>query len=239
MIDLHCHILPGLDDGAKDIQDSIAMARQAEDDGIEVVCATPHIRSDHNVQIAQIAERVRVLQEALEDRGLGVQLAPGGELAQRQADGLSEEELRAVAIGGKGGWVLLEPAPGPLSDDLERTVSRLARRGLSSIVAHPERHAAEDFEQRLRRLVSHGCVIQWTAEFVTAPGPREFVLRVAREGLVHVLGSDAHSARVGRPVNLAGAFAQLASVCSPQRMRWMRQDAPRAILRGEPVSPMP
>lgn len=239
MIDLHCHILPGLDDGAKDLEDSIAMAQQAEEDGIEVVCATPHIRSDHNVQIMEIAERVRVLQEALEDRGLGVRLAPGGELAQLQADGLGEEELRAVAIGGKGGWVLLEPAPGPLGDDLELTVARLARRGVSSIVAHPERHAAEDFEQRLRSLVSHGCVIQWTAEFVAAPGPREFALRLACEGLVHVLGSDAHSAAIGRPVHLAEAFAQLASVCSPQRMQWMCEDAPRAILRSEPVSPMP
>jgi protein-tyrosine phosphatase len=239
LIDLHCHILPGLDDGASDLWDSLEMARQADEDGVELVCATPHIRSDHDVRIGEIAERVHALQGELQGRGLHVRLAPGGELAQRQAATLSERELRAVALGGAGGWVLLEPAPGPLGEDLERTVAELSARGLASIVAHPERHAAEDFESRLQRLAGHGCLIQWTAEFVARAEPRDLVLELARKGLVHLLGSDAHSGFAGRPVHLAGAFARLAATCSPERVRWMREDAPRAILRAEPVSPMP
>jgi pyruvate-formate lyase-activating enzyme len=62
VIDLHCHILPALDDGALDLDDSLEMARQAQEDGIAVVCATPHIRHDHKVRVEEIAERVHSLQ---------------------------------------------------------------------------------------------------------------------------------------------------------------------------------
>ncbi|HST34543.1 MAG TPA: CpsB/CapC family capsule biosynthesis tyrosine phosphatase [Solirubrobacteraceae bacterium] len=239
MIDLHCHILPGLDDGARDIDDSIAMARQGEQDGVEIVCATPHIRSDHAVGIDQIAQRVRLLQGELDVDGVRVSIVPGGELAQSEADRLTDEELHTVALGGAGGWVLLEPAAGALGDDLERTVGRLAEREVASVVAHPERHAGSDFERRLRRLTELGCLIQWTAQFVAEAAPGDLVLELARDGLVHLLGSDSHSAAIGRPVQLGAGFARLESVCSPQRVRWMREHAPRAILRAEPVAAMP
>ncbi|MFI4984593.1 MAG: tyrosine-protein phosphatase [Solirubrobacterales bacterium] len=236
MIDLHCHILPGLDDGALDLQDSLEMARQAEDDGITVVCATPHIRHDHNVRIEEIASRVRAVQQELLDHGVGVQVVPGGELAQTEADRLTEGQLRSVTLGGAGGWVLLEPAPGPLGDGLEALVQRLAQRGLGSVIAHPERHAGVDFEERLGRLTRAGCLIQWTAEFVAEAAAGDHLLRLADAGLVHLLGSDAHSSHAGRPVRLAAGFARLATVCSPEHLKWMIEKAPRAILDGEPVS---
>lgn len=239
MIDLHCHILPGLDDGALDLNDSVAMARQAEQDGIAVVCATPHIRADHDVRIEDIAGRVAAVQRELIARGVRVQLVPGGELAQAEADRLTDVQLRSVALGGSGGWVLLEPAPGPLTSDLEALVRRLAGRGLSSVIAHPERHAAADFEERLGALVSSGCLIQWTAEFLADAEPGGHTLRLAREGWVHLLGSDAHSSHAGRPVRLAAGFARLATVCTPARLKWIVADAPTAILRGDPVTPPP
>jgi protein-tyrosine phosphatase len=235
VIDLHCHILPGLDDGALDIEDSLAMARQAHADGIGTVCATPHIRHDHVVRIEEIAERVRRVQEHLEDHGVPVRVLPGGELAQTEAEGLSEERVRLIALGGAGGWVLVEPAPGPLGEGLEALAERLAGRGLRILIAHPERHAGEDFVERLRALVGRGCLIQWTAEFVARAAPGDLAL----EGLVHVLGSDAHSSHGGRPVALAAGFESLARVCSPERIAWMRDTAPEAIVRGEPVTPMP
>lgn len=239
LIDLHCHILPALDDGARDLQDSLAMGRQAEADGIEIVCATPHIRDDHDVPIGQIAERVRELRGAFVEHGLRVELVPGGELAQQRAGRLQERELRAVALGGEGGWVLLEPAPGPLGEELEHTVAELVERGLRCAIAHPERHAGADFELRLRRLAELGCLIQWTAEFVAQAGDGDLVLGLAREGLVHLLGSDAHSASIGRPVELAAGFDRLRKVCSPERVRWIREQAPRAIVRGEAHGALP
>jgi protein-tyrosine phosphatase len=237
MIDLHCHILPGLDDGARDIEDSIAMARQAREDGIAVVCATPHIRHDHDVRIEEIATRVSEVGEALVERGIDVRLRPGGELAETEADRCSDAQLHLAALGGAGGWVLLEPAPGPLGKSLEALVGRLEMRGLGTIVAHPERHAGTDFEERLEALVSRGCLIQWTAEFVAQAAEDDLVLRLAREGLVHLLGSDAHSSHAGRPVRLAAGFARLATVCEPARISWMADWAPRAVLRAERFSP--
>ncbi len=77
MIDLHCHILPALDDGALDLEDSVEMARQAEQDGIAVVCATPHIRGDHDVRIEEIAARARSLQQELHGPRGGRSGAPG------------------------------------------------------------------------------------------------------------------------------------------------------------------
>ncbi len=240
MIDLHCHILPALDDGALDLDDSLAMARQAREDGIAVVCATPHIRHDHKVRVEEIAERVHSLQVHLDAQGIDVRIRPGGELAETEADRLTDAKLRLVALGGAGGWVLLEPAPGPLGNSLEECVERLAARGLQTVVAHPERHAGADFEERLQRLASSGCLIQWTAEFVADAAPGDLVLALAEQGLVHLLGSDAHSSHAGRPVRLAAGFARLATVCAPAWIAWMVDRVPRAILRGEAaVTPPP
>jgi len=241
MIDLHCHILPGLDDGAVTLEDSVAMARQGQADGISVVAATPHIRADHAVVIDELGARVRRLQRELDSREVPVRVLPGGELAQTRARQLSEEELRLVTLGATGAWLLLEPAPGPLGPGMCELVEWLAARGLSSIVAHPERHAGEGFAEQLLALRERGCLIQWTADFVAAASDGDEVLRLARLGLVHLLGSDSHSARIGRPVRLSAGFERLARACGPEWMAWMTQRAPRAIVAGErpPLAPPP
>jgi len=239
VIDLHCHILPALDDGALDLEDSVAMARQAEEDGIAVVCATPHIRHDHNVRTEKIAAHVRSLQQHLDDHGVDVRIVQGGELAETEADRLTDAQLRSVALGGAGGWVLLEPAPGPLGADLQACAERLAQKGLRTVIAHPERHAGVDFQESLQRLANSGCLIQWTAEFVAGAAPEDLVLTLAAKGLVHLLGSDAHSSHAGRPVRLAAGYARLATVCTEPQITWMVDQAPQAILRGDPVTPLP
>jgi protein-tyrosine phosphatase len=237
VIDVHCHILPGVDDGALDLDDSVAMAAQAVEDGIGVVCATPHIRPDHIVRFAELPARIEALQLELRRRELAVEIALGGEIAQTTAAGLSDAELRGLSLGG-GGWVLVEPAPGPLDDDLFALVDGLAARGVGAIVAHPERHAAWDFKARLRELTARGALIQWTADFVARAVSGDLVLEYASAGLVHLLGSDAHSSRAGRPVRLAAGVAKLREVCSPAQVEWIAQVAPRAILDGaESLSP--
>jgi len=231
VIDVHCHILPALDDGALDLDDSAAMAAQAAQDGIEVVCATPHIRSDHLVRVAELPSRRAALQRELERRGLDVQIARGAEIAQEKAAMLTDRELRELSLGG-GGWVLIEPAPGPLGDDLCALVDGLRLRGARAVVAHPERHAAADFEDRLRELTARGALIQWTADFVARAAAGDLVLGYAGAGLVHLLGSDAHSSRTGRPLRLAAGVAKLRAVCSSAQIAWIAQEAPRAILDG-------
>lgn len=237
MVDLHSHILPELDDGALSMEDSVAMARQAWEDGIEAVVATPHIRHDHDVHIPEIPSRVAALQRALDRHGIPVKILPGGELAQSAAEALTPEELHSVSLGGAGGWVLLEPPSGPLGDELSGTVDHLARLGARAVVAHPERHAGADLRERLEGLVEQGCLIQWTADFVLQASPGDLVLRYASDGLVHLLASDAHSSLAGRPLRLSGAFERLGEVCPPEWVKWMAELAPRAIVSGEAVAP--
>lgn len=237
MIDLHCHILAELDDGALDMSDSVAMAREAARDGIEVVCATPHIRADHDVRIEELPARIAELQRQLDRHGVPVRIAQGAEISQLSAAGLSDDHLRALSLDG-GGWILLEPAPGPIADRLPALARQLAQRGASAIIAHPERHAGADIEQHLRTLRDCGCLLQWTADFVAGADPEDpdsLVLRLAREGLVHLLASDAHSSHGGRPLKLSAGFDRLRAVCAPEQVAWMADVAPAAILRGESI----
>jgi protein-tyrosine phosphatase len=238
VIDLHCHILPGVDDGALDERDSIAMARQAAIDGIGAVCATPHIRADHDVRIGELAGRVERLARAVREAGLAVSILGGGEVAETVAERLDDDELRLVSLGGGGRWILLEPRPGPLSDSLGETVVALGERGFSALIAHPERHLAEDLEQRLADVIGRGALVQLTAAQLEQGPAAGALARLVGAGLAHVLASDAHSSHGGRPVRLSPAFAELRAAGVPEpRVRWMAETAPAAIVRGEPVVP--
>ena len=235
LIDLHCHILPALDDGALDIADSVAMAREAAGDDISVVCATPHIRDDHDVRIEELPDRIAALQDELERNGVALRIAPGAEVALSAAERLGNEQLCELSLDG-GGWILLEPPPGPITPDLLALAERLASAGTPALIAHPERHAGADFERRLRELVRCGCLIQWTADFIArqdSGDPDAPILRLAREGLVHVLASDAHSSHVGRPLCLSAGIDRLREVCTAAQVRWIAEEAPAAIISGE------
>jgi protein-tyrosine phosphatase len=233
VVDLHCHILPGVDDGALDMRDSVAMGRQAANDGIERVCATPHIRHDHDVRIAELAERVEALNAALRDEGVGVEVLRGGEVAETAVEGLGDEELELVALGG-GRWILLEPAPGPLTNVLLARVARLAERGYRTLIAHPERHLSADMYERIAGLIAAGALVQATADFFLRERFAAGMRALAEAGLVHVLSSDAHSSHGGRPLHMKEAFETLAGFDSvAPHLEWMRDVAPRAIVEGE------
>jgi protein-tyrosine phosphatase len=235
VIDLHCHILDAIDDGARDADDSVGMARQAEEDGIEAVCATPHIRHDHDVRIEELAERVHGLNVRLEQEMIAVKILQGGEVAETAVEGLSEEELARVSLGG-GGWILLEPAPGPLDDSLLRRVGYLADRGHRTIIAHPERHLSADMFERMAALVAEGALIQATADFFLREQMAAGMLAMAERGLVHLLSSDAHSVRSGRPVRLSPALERLREVeWLRPHLEWIVETAPGAIVSGDPL----
>ena len=238
MIDLHCHILPGLDDGAVDLQDSVAMAEQAEEDGIEVVCATPHIRSDHDVRVDELTGRIDAVNRELARRGVGVQVVNGGEVADEALDTVADSKLRCVSLGGTGTWLLVEPRPGPITGDLIDTVDHLSGRDFRCVIAHPERHAGADFRERLEALVERGALIQVTAALIAEGPAAPVMLEMAALGLVHVLASDAHSSRAGRPVTLSHGVARLREVPPfAAYADWTVTDGPAAILAGGEVVP--
>jgi protein-tyrosine phosphatase len=237
VIDLHCHILDAIDDGARNADDSVAMARQAEADGIEAVCATPHIRHDHDVRIDELAERVHGLNVRLEQELMAVKVLRGGEVAETAVEGLGAEQLALVSLGA-GSWILLEPAPGPLDDSLLRRVAYLAECGHRTLIAHPERHLSADMFERMAALVAEGALIQATADFFLREQMAVGMLAMAERGLVHVLSSDAHSARAGRPVQLSPALERLREVeLLAPHLDWIAETAPKAIVNGDPLKP--
>jgi protein-tyrosine phosphatase len=236
-VDLHCHILPGIDDGARDLSDAVEMARIAQADGVAAICATPHIRHDHDVRIAELPERLAELAEAVRAAGCGTRLLPGGEVAATALDGLDEPELRAVALGGGSRWILLEPAPGPLDETFAAAVHRLRERGFRALIAHPERHLAPDLFAQLRRLVDDGALVQVTAAYLMHRRLRDGMLALAREGLVHVVSSDSHSSLAGRQVALRGALEVLSTVApASDHLDWIARVAPEGIVAGEELA---
>lgn len=235
MIDLHCHILPGIDDGAGDVQDAVEMAEQAADDGIAAICATPHIRHDHDVRIPELAGRVSQLNRELARRGTRVRILVGGEVAETALDGLDTAELAKVALAG-GHWILLEPAPGPLGESLRESVGSLAGRGYRSIVAHPERHLGPGAVEHLIDVIGDGALVQGTAALLEADTSP--VHELAARGLIHVLGSDSHSSRIGRPVRLSAGLAAIGRipVVGPHA-GWVAAEAPAAIIADRELVP--
>ena len=238
MIDLHCHLLPGLDDGAASLADAVAMGRQAAASGITQICATPHIRHDHDVKIFELTDRIALVADALVEDECPVQILPGGEVAETIVEHLTDDELHAVSLGAAGHWILLEPAPGPLTDSLDQTVQRLERRGFRSLIAHPERHLSHDLIDRLVTLVRDGALVQVTAATM-AEHPASIGMRMLAEaGVVHVLGSDSHSAHAGRPVDLSMGVDVLAAISATRPyLDWIAHEAPAAIVAGHDVEP--
>jgi protein-tyrosine phosphatase len=237
VIDLHCHLLPGLDDGAIDLDDAVGMALQAQADGVAAICATPHIRHDHDVRISGLAARLEEVIAAVRAAGCRTRILPGGEVAVTALDGLDDGELAAVSLGGSARWILLEPAPGPLDDQLDDAVESLRSHGFRALIAHPERHLVGDLVQRLRRLIARDALVQATAATLTDDATRQGMLQLARAGVIHVLGSDAHSSREGRPVALSASLEVLGAI-EPigEHLEWIARTAPEAIIEGRELS---
>jgi protein-tyrosine phosphatase len=212
------------------------MARAAQADGIAAICATPHIRHDHDVRIGELPARRAELEAAVAHDGCSTRILPGGEVAASAVTGLDDDELAAVSLGGGGRWILLEPSPGPLDDALDGVVEELAGRSFRVLIAHPERHPAPDLVQRLQRLIAGGALVQATAAFLTDETVQRGMTALARERVLHVLGSDSHSSRVGRPAALTPALDVLRSVQpTAAHLDWIARAAPIAIIRGEEV----
>jgi protein-tyrosine phosphatase len=238
VIDLHCHLLPGIDDGPETIEESVAMARAFVATGTEQVAVTPHVNWDHpHVTPETIASGIDALRRALDDAGVPLAVAPGAEVALSRAGDLEPEVLRALTLG-DGPWLLVEPPFSPSLAGIEAVIDSLLLGGHRLLLAHPERSPSLAKEpERLRPYVDAGMLCQVTSGSLTGDFGRP-VQRAAREmvdhGLVHVLASDAHDA-ARRPPGLAGA----ATLHDPDLAAWLTTEVPAAILAGASIPERP
>ena len=244
MIDLHAHLLPGLDDGPATVEQSIETARAIVADGTTTLATTPHLREDHPAVVpAELATRTHNLQRALDEAGIALQLVTGSEIDILRAREASAEDLRLASYGGRGTHVLVETPYGPLPDAFEDLLFALTLAGLQILLAHPERNPTfQQDPQRLERVVRRGVLVQVTAMALATSARRSRSRRLAlflvEEGLAHVIASDAHALAMGRPVGLSAGVAAAAEV-APARAEWMVTEAPAAILAGEALPTPP
>ena len=244
MIDLHCHLLPGIDDGPPEAQGSVALAESAFMDGVKVIAATPHARDDHPAVVAgELAARCDALREDLRTYEVPIRVVSGAEVDMAWALAASDEDLMSVTYGGHGTDVLVETPYGLLPPGFEdRLHDVFASRGIRVLLAHPERNRVYQRDpKRLARLLERGGVLaQVTAQALVA-GTRTPSGKLARamvsEGIAHVIASDAH--RPGGRGSMSDAVSAVPRG-DQVRARWMVEDVPAAILAGDPLpSPPP
>ena len=243
MIDLHCHILPGLDDGPANLDFSLSMARAAVEAGTQLIVATPHIRADFNVDPTEIEPRVDLFNDRLQRDRLPLRVLPGAEIGWASASDLDDVQLARLSLG-SGRRVLLESPYGKKPVDLEGIVAGLASRGFQSVLAHPERCPLFQRDPaRLRKLVDGGVLCSITAGSMQGrfgQSVRQFTVEMLRDGLVHDVASDAHD-HIHRPPGLLDGFGDVdEELPGIQRCAaWYTVTSPVAILAGNPVPEAP
>jgi protein-tyrosine phosphatase len=203
VIDLHCHLLPGVDDGPDSLDESLEYARLAAGAGTERIVATPHVE---HVDVPELPERVRQIEAALESDGIDLAVECGGELKPHSVECLSDDELDLIAHGPPARrWVLLEVPFRGLGEGLLDAAEELRRRGFATLLAHPERASGFDLSLRvLREQVERGAAIQANVGPLLgaeSPAREEAARRLLRTGLATALATDAHPP--GRPYTLA------------------------------------
>lgn len=243
MIDLHCHVLPGLDDGARTPADSLAIARLAERAGTSTLLATPHIDRHWGVDPLDVGRRVAALGRELRENGVVLELRAGGEVDILRLASLTAAQTDAVRLGG-GPYLLLESPLSRTSWDFDAVLLRLRERGEAILLAHPERCPVFQREpERLERLVAEGVLCSITAGSMWGQfgeTVRRFTIELLSQGLVHDVASDAHDPR-RRPPGLGEAFASAETHLPGLRAQadWLTRLVPAAILAGEPLPPRP
>jgi protein-tyrosine phosphatase len=233
VIDLHCHALPGIDDGPASRDEALALLRAAAADGTTVVVATPHVSR----RWQNTPETIEAGVAALRDEA-PVELLAGAEVTHEMALRLDDDLLARLCLGSSRCLLLespLEPAIGP---EFERCADGLLARGYRVLLAHPERAPAlRDNPARLRALADRGVLCSVTAAALAGgfgDAARWFGLELLRDGLVQSVDSDAHHA-TARPPGLRAGLAAASAVLPTLPAAWLATDAPAALLADEPL----
>jgi protein-tyrosine phosphatase len=231
-VELHFHLLPGVDDGPADVATALDLAREAVADGTGLVVCTPHA---HMIDVAELPDRVRELRSALASADVDLEIRGGAELSWDHVGLYHGAALEAVAQGPPGSrWILLEaPLPGTGDlDDYEPAAQELRDRGYGVLVGHPERSPAmlADLDA-VDRLAEAGDRIQVNASSLRGyhgARARAGAIEIVRSGRADVLASDAHQP-FSRGASLSQAIQELRAhgVADVERLA---SSEPRALL---------
>lgn len=242
MIDLHCHLLSGIDDGAADLDESLEMARLSVAGGVNVVACTPHFFPGvYNNSGSDVRFRIADLQSQLDNAGIDCRLVTGGDL-HIAPDLLAKLKSGEALSLNDGRYVLVEPPHHVLPPNIEGLFFNLLSAGYVPILTHPERMSWIEREYELMfRLVRSGVWMQITAASLLGDfGSRakSWALRMLREGLVHIVASDAHGA-VRRPPRMGEAFNALIPLVGEEEAFNLVRVRPEAIIGNFAPSTVP
>ena len=243
MIDTHCHLLPGIDDGPPTVDEAVALAWAMASQGVDVAVCAPHWSREFPTSHAQSVAALAVLGDALQQADIHLDLLVSAELTAVVAGTAPLDEIRERSIGGC--VVLVEMVSDSLPAQVSAVTRRLAAAGMSTMLAHPERCGAVQSDPRLiDHLREEGAYVQVVAPSLTG-------LRATREGAtawelldmgrVDLIASDAHGSR-RRPCQLGAAEALVTERFGPAAWRELTGDSPRRLLdsvrrHGGPDSP--
>ncbi len=197
IIDVHCHLLPAMDDGPRNQDESLAICAMMASDGVRTVVATPHMGDPRfSVSPAAVRRGAEQLTRACRQHGIALDVLPGGDVRLRPELLSAVQTGEVVTIGNAGTHLLLE-LPQQNLPAIEGLTFELMVRGITPVLSHPERNAAcRRSPGRLAALVEQGCRLQITAGALLGlfgRSARQAAERLLRNGLVHAVASDAHA----------------------------------------------
>jgi len=239
MVDLHCHILPGVDDGPATMEESMAMAESAVADGITHIVATPHSSSEYHFDFT----RVRRIRDELQSRiGGRLQFATGCDFH------LNHENLTALRKDAspyclnQHDYLLVEFNEISIPPAMDQTLHEIQLAGLRPVITHPERNRIlRARPERLEKWVRQGCFVQVTGGALTGKfgaAPQRDALKWIRQGLVHFVASDAHHTRT-RPLRLQPAYDAVSDQFGEVKARALLHDNPLAAFEGRELPHVP
>jgi len=239
MVDIHCHILPGLDDGPETMEEALAMAESAIAQGITHIVATPHASNEYRFDYAQVRQKRDELQARVGDR---LTLATGCDFH------LNTENLQALKKSqerfciNQNSYLLVEFSDFSIPPSMDQALHDLQLAGLQPVITHPERNnILSNHPERLRQWIEHGCYAQVTAgALIGAFGsaPRRIAETWIAQGLVHFAASDAHDSRK-RPLMMKKSYRAVTELFGAEKAQALFCDNPRAALEGQPLPHVP
>lgn len=236
MIDIHSHILPGLDDGPKDISESLRMCEHCIEDGIKTVVATPHtLNGVYDNSREAIMRAVDQLRGELAVRGMRLEILPGADVFMDMNLFARLDKGEVMTINDAGRFMLLEPPRFSPPAHIRQAVFELKRRGVTPIITHPERNEPlMNSPEILHDTVMAGALVQITAGSVMGRFGRS-VTKHARtlieRNMAHIAASDAHNTHSRRPL-MSDAFNEVSRMTSPEEASNMFDLRPRRIIEG-------
>jgi len=237
-LDIHCHLLPGIDDGSTDWETTLGMAQIAVADGTRLIIVTPHQLGNFAQNLGDdIRARTVQLQQVLDQHGIALKVLPGGDV--RIEDGMLEGLVsgKVMSLGDLRRHVLLE-LPHELYFPMEGVLASLQRQGMTGILSHPERNRGLLREPNLLPgLVDEGCLMQVTAGSLMGTfgeNSQQLAEWMLSEGLVHFIATDAHGTKSRRPL-MGRAFERVMELTDETTAHDLCCNNPALVARGEKV----